>query len=35
MRKLALMIMLFAFGTNVDAADLAVEKSYGDKLPIY
>lgn len=34
MRKLALMIMLFAFGMSANASDLSVRKNYGDKLPI-
>lgn len=34
MRKLALMIMLFAFGMSANASNLSVRKNYGDKLPI-
>ena len=34
MRKVALMIMLFAFGMSANASDLSVRKNYGDKLPI-
>ncbi|MBR5781662.1 MAG: DUF3244 domain-containing protein [Bacteroidales bacterium] len=33
-RKVALMIMLFAFGMSANASDLSVRKNYGDKLPI-
>ena len=34
MRKLVLVIMLFAFGMSANASDLSVRKNYGDKLPI-
>ncbi len=34
MRKLAFIIMVFAFGMSANASDLSGRKNYGDELPI-